>query len=341
METHSIENLKLDPWSASSLLQKAIRRGEPELAKTAANTFFRYRGAAIWRRLCTNAVEDIGIADVALLQEVVRLSADRALRAALGSDAELIDHICERMALAVKDRSADYLYCAAIKLEAAKEEAEHLRSHPCESVVALAADATVPIIQRANAALIAVCDAKLKLIPRRVEAFLVAFPTRHASLEDAVLGLARMGVHPFCLMLPLLWSRFWQDGLPTKIVDDVIPVPEFVRSIPLYTFDKHTFVGKRAIERFALENDELRATLNRWVAIQRRTEVAGMAAFYTDAAPVAIRLDWATGNLLAKMGFMADMMEAGCPLSGAQSVLECSKSNLDHLNRLRREASAA
>src|SRR3972149_7435199 len=50
-----------DPWIANSLMQKAIRRGDVELAQRAALSFHALRGSAIWRRLMIIAFEDVGI----------------------------------------------------------------------------------------------------------------------------------------------------------------------------------------------------------------------------------------------------------------------------------------
>jgi hypothetical protein len=67
--------LAIDPWVASSLLQKAIRRGDVDLAERAAFTLSRYRGQGIWRRLVVIAFEDVGVGSVdALLQTVKSLA---------------------------------------------------------------------------------------------------------------------------------------------------------------------------------------------------------------------------------------------------------------------------
>jgi hypothetical protein len=337
-ENPSQAQLSLDPWSASSLLQKAIRRGEAELARQAARTLYRYRGQAVFRRLCMIAVEDIGIADVSLLQEIARIGSDKALRAVLASDAEIIDDLCSRMAAATKDRSADYLYCAATKLEPAKLEAEVLKSRRTDALIEIAADEALPLIRRANAAMLACTvpgksDARLRA--ERVEQLLSASPTRHLSLEDALLQLARINVHPFCLMLPFLWSTFRRERSGSTVVEEELPCARFAGSIPLYTFDFHTAVGKRAIERFARENTSIRTLLTRWASGMRGVTVAEIAAFYADAAPVNRRLDWRTGSRLAHVGFVADMLAAGCAVDGATPLLECTKANLPHLNSLR------
>ena len=64
--------LPIDPWLASSLLQKAIRRGEADVAARAALTLFRLRRAAIWRRFMVIAFEDVGAASIDALFVAVR-----------------------------------------------------------------------------------------------------------------------------------------------------------------------------------------------------------------------------------------------------------------------------
>jgi hypothetical protein len=331
-------NVKLDPWSASSLLQKAIRRSEVELARSAARTLYRQRGVAVFRRLCTIAVEDIGIADAGLLHEVTRIGTDKALRAVLGSDAELIDDLTSQLALATKDRSADYLYCAATKLETALADQRELSGQTFDRLIELAVDDGAPLPRRAVAALLACTDPgeiEGRLNADRVERLLDAISVKLLPLTDAVLNLARSRGEPFCIMLPLIWSRWSYFGAEAAVAEDELPVSEFVRGVPLYIFDKHTAVGRHAIKRFSRENDKVASALQAWVPFQCRTHVAEIAAFYADAAPVARRLDWPTGSLLKHMGSTADMIGAGCAFEGHRPVFETVQENLPHLNRLR------
>lgn len=50
--------LKISPWLAMSLLQKAIRRGESELAQHAAATLLLTAPDRLWRRCGAAAFED-------------------------------------------------------------------------------------------------------------------------------------------------------------------------------------------------------------------------------------------------------------------------------------------
>lgn len=99
----------VDPWLASSLLQKSIRRGEVELAEEAAAALFRFRGSATWKRFLVITIEDIGIAHTATLIEVAAICHDRALRQALGGDEDAARYLARKLAAVPKDRSADLL----------------------------------------------------------------------------------------------------------------------------------------------------------------------------------------------------------------------------------------
>ncbi|WP_040299731.1 hypothetical protein [Agrobacterium albertimagni] len=69
----SIRNLSLlpDNWLATSTLQKAIRRGEIETALLAAAYLIEKQPARFWRRLVVITLEDVGIADLRLVGEVL------------------------------------------------------------------------------------------------------------------------------------------------------------------------------------------------------------------------------------------------------------------------------
>jgi replication-associated recombination protein RarA len=105
----SIQPMAADPWVVSSLLQKSIRRGEIEIAQRAALTFCKFKGAAIWRRLMVIAFEDIGIGDIDSLTTTVSVGSDSAWRKQQGSDVALAVQLAGTLAMAPKDRSADYL----------------------------------------------------------------------------------------------------------------------------------------------------------------------------------------------------------------------------------------
>ena len=150
--------------------------------------------------------------------------------------------------------------------------------------------------------------------------------------------LTRIRAHAFALMLPILWSRWDHFGGEHTITTEPMRSSECLGGIPLYTFDQHTSLGKTAIARFACQNQQVAALLRKWVPEHRRADVAGIAAFYADAAAVQLAFRWPTGDLLSQMGAIADMSGAGCALDGAAPILATVSEQLAHLNWLRRSA---
>lgn len=340
LEIPDNQRLKLDPWAASSLLQKAIRRGEVELAQYAAASLHRQRGNAVWRRLMNIAIEDVGIADLDLVWELVQLVTDKALRADLTADDGFLSALCLRLARAPKDRSVDYLYCGATRLETALNDRQQFDAAHIEDRSAVAADNYQPLTRRAVAALSLCSRQKGRdtfMSEAAVSQLIGSLGTRFPRpLTDLILTLAGKRSHPYSLMLLLLWSRLEVTGGPSGVAHDHLPEPGSVAGIPLYTFDKHTSVGKRAISQLTQGNANVRRVLAKWVSEPHRVPVTLMSAFYADATPLANRLQWSASSLLQTVGTTADMVFAGCSFAGIKPVLEAVRSALPAIDGLRR-----
>jgi hypothetical protein len=78
--------LKIFPWLAMSLLQKAIRRGESELAQQASATLLMIAPDRLWRRCGAAAFEEIGIADLEAVSLVTAALAGKRYRATIGGE---------------------------------------------------------------------------------------------------------------------------------------------------------------------------------------------------------------------------------------------------------------
>lgn len=321
--------LKLDPWAASSLLQKAIRRGDCDLAKQAALLFYRYRGAAIWRRLFHIAVEDVGIANIALVSNAASIATDKPLRNILGSDTELIQDICDQLASSPKDRSADYLISMVELegLEPATYEPEPSVGRLVSSAGQVLRECTVT--RKGNHTL---NDAAVRQLLAKGWKF------GSGSVENILFQAAKCRAEPFALMLLPLWSVLIAENLEVSVGAQPLPETELVDGIPLFVFDKHTAIGKAAISSFARENLDMRNALSHWVAAAQRVKVAEIAAFYADAMPVARKLRWSKSKILEELGCHADMVLAGCAIDGIPAVLETTRHNLDDLNMRRQRA---
>lgn len=326
----------LDPWVASSLLQKAIRRGAVEHAVHAARTLYRQRGASIWRRFLIIACEDVGIADLDLVRDVALLG-DRAVRRLLGRDDALVVDVAQRLAEAPKDRSSDYLICAAIQHPGHERERAMVAGLSADEQVAIAVDPEQPLIRRAIATWYAsgingggppvLGSGDLPLLLHRFE--VLGFP--YASIIESA---ARKTKEPMVVMLPLLWTLLQESGA-SHVEDIPLPAASHCQGVPAWAFDKHTRVGKQAIAHLIRENLAVDVVLSAHVPDFRARDVAAMAAFYVDAIPIARRLMWDRSPELEALGLETDMLKIGCPKHGIRPILETVWANVDHLDTIR------
>lgn len=330
--------LRLDPYATSSLLQKAIRRGEAELAERAAERLYRLRGKGVFRRFLIIAFEDVGIGSVdALVQTVARVkTADAGMGEA---NQRAVGAIARLLAEAPKDRSADHLIGAAWS-HPAFEDARRVigdASHAERLDLVAEHDASLPV--RAIAAWRAsgmTWSAKTHRDRGDLDALMATYRKLGAP-PDLVLASREAALRtrePIVAMAPLLWlAADWGSSL--SIAECPAPEAPIIDGVPLYVFDKHTAIGKAAIHRLANDSQPVRAALRAFAPEARAREVAAMAAFYADAAPVSRRLEWEGSAALDALGVEADMLRAGALIAGVAPILKTVRDNLGHLNLIR------
>lgn len=332
--------LPLDPWAASSLLHKAIRRGEADYAQIAAKAFFRYRGQAIWRRLTVIAFEDVGIGDVDLVAHVVRLGSDRAARNAAGEDIAVAVSIARALADARKDRSTDCLPYIALEHPDWARDREDIGGLQVSDRLPIALDPDEPLVRRAIATLFLTGrDARGSLIldsgyhVRLLRCFEnVGMPP---FLVENIEIAAQRTREPITMMLPLVWAALQHSGQIPTVMEMPLPVPTVRHGIPLYTFDLHTRIGKMAAGIFAGENRAVNEMLCRLVPEFRMRDVVAMAACYVDGVSLYRPLQWHQAAALADLDLEANMMKLGCPRGAISEIIEIVRANLDHLNSIR------
>jgi hypothetical protein len=105
--------LNISPWVAMSLLQKAIRRGESELAQQAAATLLLIAPDRLWRRCGAAAFEEVGVADLQTVSLVTAALAGKRYRATIGGEWKAASFIVDRMTKVPKCRAADDLLLTA------------------------------------------------------------------------------------------------------------------------------------------------------------------------------------------------------------------------------------
>jgi len=332
--------LAIDPWIASSLLQKAIRRGDADLAERAAITLHRLRGNGIWRRYLVIAFEDVGIASVdALIRTTAACTAPSWRASVEGGEEPVLRLLARLLAEAPKDRSPDHLISVAQSHPELEDARRRVGAMTIAQRVDCAANDTRPLPERAVAAWFAsgIEQGSGRRVGRGdLAALMSAF--RRLGVPDDLITATRIAAtrtrEPIVLMTPLLWLAASAGG-DHRIVDCLVPPVTMIGEVPSYAFDKHTSAGKAAIDRFAHENNAVRDVLTAFVPEHRANDAACMAVFQVEAARVSRRFEWKGSAELERLGVEADMMKVGVPREGVAPLLTVVRDNLDHLNAIR------
>jgi len=226
-------------------LQKAIRRGDTELAVRALVNLSLHDPRSVWRHLAIIAAEDIGVANADLISKLI------STRQASRGRAEW------PMATPLVAEMSQSLHCQAacdllLRLEndpSLERDRLSAADSPNDRLASLLYDEGRPLLTRALAAM-----SLAGVLGQRA-----AGPDPHAVfdiLSDlsggtriAELGrsLWRMSRSPMSLFLPLLWPE-WNRASPCGVVNDQMLPSEIIAEVPDYALDQFTRAGRRAIK---------------------------------------------------------------------------------------------
>ena len=328
-----------DRWIVSSLLQKAIRRGEVALAERAALSFFKAQSTGVFRRLMVIACEDVGAADPGAVVKTVLAAESPQWRERSGGNARVAACLARMLAEAPKDRSADYLICAARSYPALEPMRESAGSQPLAERLALVEAEHLSLLERSVAVWYASgieWGAEKRVgsgdMPGLLDTFrrLGVVPV----LAHACGYAAERSRQPICLMVPLL-SLAVKADTERRIEDCPVPASPEVDGVPMCCLDQFTRTGKRAIQAFARENDAVRSCLEEHVPEYRHGVAVCTAVFYAEGCLVSRRLRWSHSNALAALGTRNDLLASGVPSDAMGPLMAAVRDNLDHLNTIR------
>lgn len=109
----TVEPLSVSSWVAASAAQKAIRRGDVDLALRATATLLKSDPTKLWRRLAGIVFEDVGLASVDTIRLVMTMMTGKSLRQRYGGEWAVASRLVEQMAAAPKCRASDDLLWAS------------------------------------------------------------------------------------------------------------------------------------------------------------------------------------------------------------------------------------
>ncbi|WP_435416860.1 hypothetical protein WAB17_08145 [Parerythrobacter aurantius] len=252
-----------DRWVASSLLQKAIRRGEADQAISAARYLCGGSLVGVFRRLNIIAWEDVSFGDIQGCLAVASLGSSARLRAKLGGDEHCLAWAISRLAAAAKCRVTDDLVTI---LEHGGSSSEYIASVASRSEEELRSLAWAPDrcqLRRTIAVWLLVGTDRFpsEAMPQRngsadrffEQSTADGMPT---SLRKDGAKLCRSTNTIFPAVVAALWEE-WEQAQAVRQVGERLAWTELVEGLPAYVFDGHTAKGSRYLSRLAGLDSEL------------------------------------------------------------------------------------
>lgn len=343
-----------DKWLAASAMQKAIRRGDFEIALEASGALFALDRGMLWRRLACTAIEDVGPCEVDLIVSALRVNRQTDL-------VPLIKGLCA----APKERATDYLvssiqhhpHLASLRAKWTAELSES--DYPYE--ILFGSD-----IERR--ALLAWHAAGTVAAPGTLPAFAgdpakVFQDFRDAGVPRALVDACEAALKKLRNPLPVLYPVLWQEVHKAKRVwteNEPAGTPTLVHGIPLYALGQHTRLGKRAISAWVDNGQKLTLALAK-LAVPTRCwrEAAELGVFHVESAVIRpslhwdarkrptgeINLDqdpsyddpgqWDVGSYLRERAILSDFAAIGFPETAISPFLEVVAETLPHLDKIR------
>lgn len=254
-----VQTLHFDRWVLASLLQKAIRRDEPEWALPAATSLLAIDPATFWRRLHVIAFEDVSFGDLALVAEILAARSKR-WRALIANEWRFAAYFVDRLCKAPKCRAPNNLIEIAKYDPAVRSNAGTLTFKSSDEVLATAMIGSLPDRLMAAASLCSRSGAFYAHPDAEPESALSALLADAPALlaYSVAEGLrATRFDHPLAMaalgdVMPLV---------PFETADDSFPPVSLVSGIPSYTFDMHTRAGAAAVRTFIQQAPEVRRAL--------------------------------------------------------------------------------
>jgi hypothetical protein len=325
--------LKISPWLAMSLLQKAIRRGETEPAQRAAATLLLIAPDRLWRRCGAAAFEEVGVADLQTVSLVTAALGGKRYRATMGGDWKVASFIVDLMTKAPKCRAADDLLLTADSHPLYRRARIDLATKTTAELIRIAtSEAVLPV--RALAAWYAggTHPRQTKhLSARRGEPAALFDGLCEGGLPHSVVEIAREGFRkigePLCPFVALLTPL----ALATQSIienDDILP-EVMVGDVPGWSMDIYTREGRAALQSFLKSDCETARWVRDHVKPGQRINFLGTVVFRVEGGLVRQRLAWPTGNELRKL---VDIECHGPSCNDATDILQLMRTDIALLN---------
>lgn len=262
-----------DPFLATSMLQKSLRRADTQNAKYAGVALLRIDPARLWRRIAIVAFEDFGLSNLNLTASVVAAASSKAWRGRNGGDEHVLTLIVECLLGTPRDRRVDEAYMLSVALS----------RHPNPVATLSRSGASKDLQELLLSALTTVQQCEHSIPFRGIRSVLAgpsdaAIAISSASDEDgaALAEVCSQGRKTSqCLLpvlLPLLKAATLKANAPTSsTISRSAPPAVMIDGMPSYTFDGFTRPGRAALSKLGWHDRKLAKLLSTLHSSSERT----------------------------------------------------------------------
>ena len=323
-----------DVHIASSVMQKAIRRGDELHALAAAATLVESDSNRLWRRLLVIAYEDIGIGDLEIVGWITASHAQKRWRAAHGGEWPVVALLITRMCQAKKDRTADDLLHLAENDPSLNDHRRCWSSAPIDRLLEFIKDPEIDFAEQALAIWLSVGTDRYRsprLRERRGSPEEVFAAFKSLEVPDDVLAITWIGHKkmswPLAAFLPAVWLRSQNEDV--QIQSDLLPPSACLESVPSYALDTYTRSGKAAIRQLLQTSAPLRSFLGLHAPEQDWPKIVAVMLFRIEGGLMTNRLRWPSGEQIKER---ADEIIPGLPIEVTTEGLELLRAEIPRLN---------
>ncbi len=295
-----IRPLPCDRYVARSCLQKAIRRAEPELAQRALANLFEYDRRATWRALAIIALEDVGVANIDLLAQIIAAQRNRKWRDQVGGDWRVMAELTRQIAISEHCQAACDLLLRAINDPALDQQRAAALEHSPAELGRTLWDGSTALVDRGIAALAmggGLAEGQRHHDPCAVFDIL-ADAGRSSHVVATCRAAWKLTRNEMALLLPLVWEH-WMLLDQHGTIDDPLPPVQMLDGVPGYSLDQFTRIGN-AISRALLRADpDLQRLLDEaGVRPGSQSRAVGDLLFLLEGGLITRRACWSVGDEL-------------------------------------------
>lgn len=324
----------------SSTWQKAIRRGSEDLARASALALWKLDRSYVWRRIRSIAMEDVSVANLELVAQVLAISSKTALRERIG-DQRVLAHLTTMLARSPKCRTAcELLVWRSDSAYTGASAAGHASCDVWEGV------SNVEKLARVVDSWILTEEHSVRRAGTWVRLSKASMERRQRNLDaigasELVQYVAMKGGRTDRLntLVPVVEPLMRKAA--TVIADEQVSrvQPESINGYPDFSFCLFSKPGREALRRM-LRSTDWGARLSS-LGVTNLVGALGSLVFYVEGALCLTAVQVAYGRPIQRLSRVTQLNGLGIPVGSVDELLEDMRLDMPLVNRYRRQVHVA